>query len=133
MEFIEEVFSDGKLLAFIIRNELSPNATTFVTPSDLNLQLGFVVYPNGGQVLRHMHLPIERTIHSTTEIVHVKQGHCIMDIYDDQRKLVTSVDLKLGDTVLMIGGGHGFRMLEDTVLLEIKQGPYSGIQEKVRF
>jgi hypothetical protein len=133
MEFIEEVFSDGKLLAFVVRNELSPNATTFVTPSDLNLQLGFVVYPNGGQVLRHMHLPIERTIYSTTEIVHVKQGHCIMDIYDDQRKLVTSVELKIGDTVLMIGGGHGFRMLEDTVLLEIKQGPYSGIQEKVRF
>ncbi|MCI0447026.1 hypothetical protein L0244_23140 [bacterium] len=133
MEFIEEVFSDGKLLAFVIRNELSPNATTFVTPSDLNLQLGFVVYPNGGQVLRHMHLPIERTIYSTTEIVHVKKGRCIMDIYDDQRILVTSVDLKIGDTVLMIGGGHGFRMLEDTVLLEIKQGPYSGIQEKVRF
>ena len=106
MEHIEEVFSDGKLLAFVIRNELSPSATTFVTPSDLNLQLGFVVYPNGGQVLRHMHLPIERTIHSTTEIVHVKQGRCIMDIYDDQRKLVTSVDLKPGDTVLMIGGGH---------------------------
>lgn len=133
MDLSEQIFSEGKLLAFVIRNELSPATTTFVTPPEINLQLGYVVYPNGGQVLRHMHRPIERHITGTTEIIFIKKGRCLMDIYDDKQKLVNSIDLKQGDTVLMIGGGHGFRMLEDTILLEIKQGPYTGMEEKVRF
>lgn len=133
MDLSEQIFSEGKLLAFVIRNELSPAITTFVTPPEINLQLGYVVYPNGGQVLRHMHRPIERHITGTTEIIFIKKGRCLMDIYDDKQKLVNSIDLKQGDTVLMIGGGHGFRMLEDTILLEIKQGPYTGMEEKVRF
>ncbi len=133
MDLSEKVFSEGKLLAYVIRNELSPDKTTFVTPPEVNLQLGFVVYPAGGQVIRHMHKPIERNITGTTEILFIKKGKCTMDIYDDQRKLVTSLELRQGDTVLMIAGGHGFRMMEDTVLLEIKQGPYTGMEEKVRF
>jgi hypothetical protein len=133
MELSEKIFSNGKLLAYVIRNELSPEKTSFITPSDVNLQLGFVVYPAGGQVLRHLHRPIERHITGTTEILFIKKGRCFMDIFDDQQKLVQSVELKQGDTVLMIAGGHGFRMIEDTILLEIKQGPYTGMDEKVRF
>ncbi|HSE39522.1 MAG TPA: hypothetical protein VLH08_02050 [Acidobacteriota bacterium] len=133
MELSEKVFSDGRLLAYVIRNELSPDKTSFVTPPDINLQLGFVVYPAGGEVLRHLHRPIERHITGTTEILFIKKGRCFMDIFDDQQKLVQSLELKQGDTVLMIAGGHGFRMIEDTILLEIKQGPYTGMDEKVRF
>jgi hypothetical protein len=133
MDLSEKVFSEGKLLAYVIRSELSPDKTTFVTPPEVNLQLGFVVYPAGGQVIRHMHRPIERNITGTTEILFIKKGRCTMDIYDDHQNLVTSLDLRQGDTVLMIAGGHGFRMMEDTVLLEIKQGPYTGMEEKVRF
>ena len=51
MDLSEKVFSEGKLLAYVIRNELSPDKTTFVTPPEVNLQLGFVVYPAGGQVI----------------------------------------------------------------------------------
>jgi hypothetical protein len=133
MDLSEKVFSDGKLLAYVLRAELSPDKTTFITPPEINLQLGYVVYPAGGEVLRHLHRPLERHIQGTTEILFIKKGRCIMDIFDDLQKLVTSLELKQGDTVLMIGGGHGFRMLEDTVLLEIKQGPYTGMDEKVRF
>jgi hypothetical protein len=56
-----------------------------------------------------------------------------MDIYDDDRRLVATRELRKGDIMLMVGGGHGFRMLEDTVLLEVKQGPYTGLDEKERF
>jgi hypothetical protein len=133
MDLSEKVFSDGKLLAYVLRAELSPDKTTFITPPEINLQLGYVVYPAGGEVLRHLHRPLERHIQGTTEILFIKKGRCIMDIFDDSQKLVTSLELKQGDTVLMIAGGHGFRMLEDTILLEIKQGPYTGMDEKVRF
>jgi mannose-6-phosphate isomerase-like protein (cupin superfamily) len=112
---------------------MAPGKTTFLTPSELNLQVGFVVYPAGGEVARHLHRPLERHIVGTSEVLVVKEGRCQMDIYDDDRRLVATRELRKGDIMLMVGGGHGFRMLEDTVLLEVKQGPYTGLDEKERF
>ena len=133
MEELERIYSEGVLLAYIIRGKMSPEKTTFLTPSDFNLQLGFVVYPEGGNVIPHVHLPVERTIFGTCEVLLVKKGRCEIDIYNDERKLVLTRELSEGDLVLTVGGGHGFRMLEDTVLLEVKQGPYLESGDKVRF
>ncbi len=63
----------------------------------------------------------------------VKRGRCEIDIYNDARELVATRELRQGDVMLMIAGGHGFRMIEDTILLEVKQGPYTGVDEKERF
>jgi mannose-6-phosphate isomerase-like protein (cupin superfamily) len=130
---VEQIIWKDKPLAYIIRAEMAPGKTTFLTPSELNLQVGFVVYPAGGEVARHLHRPLERHIVGTSEVLVVKEGRCQMDIYDDDRRLVTTRELRKGDIMLMVGGGHGFRMLEDTVLLEVKQGPYTGLDEKERF
>ena len=130
---VEQIIWKDKPLAYIIRAEMAPGKTTFLTPSELNLQVGFVVYPAGGEVARHLHRPVERHIVGTSEMLVVKEGRCQMDIYDDDRRLVTTRELRKGDIMLMVGGGHGFRMLEDTVLLEVKQGPYTGLDEKERF
>jgi hypothetical protein len=78
-------------------------------------------------------LPIVRSVVGTAELLLVRSGRCIVDIYDDGRALVTSRQLETGDLVILMTGGHGFRMLEDTVLLEVKQGPYGGQAEKSRF
>jgi mannose-6-phosphate isomerase-like protein (cupin superfamily) len=130
---VEQIIWKDKPLAYIIRAEMAPGKTTFLTPSELNLQVGFVVYPAGGEVARHLHRPLERHIVGTSEVLVVKEGRCQMDIYDDDRRLVATRELRKGDIMLMVGGGHGFRMLEDTVLLEVKQGPYTGLDEKERF
>jgi mannose-6-phosphate isomerase-like protein (cupin superfamily) len=130
---VEQIIWKDKPLAYIIRAEMAPEKTTFLTPSELNLQVGFVVYPAGGEVARHLHRPLERHIVGTSEVLVVKEGRCQMDIYDDDRRLVATRELRKGDIMLMVGGGHGFRMLEDTVLLEVKQGPYTGLDEKERF
>jgi uncharacterized protein with PhoU and TrkA domain len=133
MEPIEHISWKGKPLAYIIRREIEPEKTTFLTPSELNFQLGFVVYPAGGEIARHLHRPLERHIVGTSEVLVVKTGRCEIDIYNDERELVATRELRKGDVMLMVGGGHGFRMLEDTVFLEIKQGPYTGLDEKERF
>jgi mannose-6-phosphate isomerase-like protein (cupin superfamily) len=130
---VEQIIWKDKPLAYIIRAEMAPGKTTFLTPSELNFQVGFVVYPAGGEVARHLHRPLERHIVGTSEVLVVKEGRCQMDIYDDDRRLVATRELRKGDIMLMVGGGHGFRMLEDTVLLEVKQGPYTGLDEKERF
>ena len=133
MTAIEHVLHDGKPLAYIIKSELLPDETTFITPPDFKQQVGFVVYPAGGEIKRHLHRPLERHLIGTSEVLVIKSGRCLIDIYNDDRDLVATRELTVGDVMLMVGGGHGFRMLEDTVFLEIKQGPYTGIDEKERF
>lgn len=133
MEFIEEVSHEGRTLALIIRAELPLAATTFVTPPEFLQQVGFVVYGQGTEIARHVHLPIERRLVGTSEVLVVRRGRCELDVYTEERELVATRELRTGDVMLMVGGGHGFRMLEDTVLLEVKQGPYTGLDEKERF
>jgi quercetin dioxygenase-like cupin family protein len=133
MEPIEHITWNGKLLAYIIRAEVNAEQTTFLTPPEFNFQVGFVAYPAGGEIARHVHRPLERQIVGTYEVLVIKKGRCLIDIYNDERELIATRELHVGDTMLMVGGGHGFRILEDTVFLEIKQGPYTGLDEKERF
>jgi quercetin dioxygenase-like cupin family protein len=130
---VECVAWNGRPLAYIVSSSLAPERTTFVTPDGENLQVGFVVYPAGGTIQPHTHRPLERHIVGTAEVLVVRRGRCRIDIYSDSHDLVASRELVPGDVMLMVGGGHGFTMLEDTTLLEIKQGPYTGLDEKERF
>jgi mannose-6-phosphate isomerase-like protein (cupin superfamily) len=84
-------------------------------------------------IKRHHHLPVERHLSVTSEVLIVRQGKAIADIYDDQKELVASREVQTGDMMVLLGGGHGFRVVEPTVFLEIKQGPYMGVKDKVLF
>ena len=133
MELVENITWQGVPLAYIIRSQLNPTQTTFLTPPEFKQQVGFVVYPAGGEIQRHVHRPLERHLVGTSEVLIVRRGRCEIDIYNNERELVATRELRQGDIMLMVDGGHGFRMIEDTVFLEVKQGPYTGIDEKERF
>jgi len=122
MELIENITWQGLPLAYIIRGKLNPTQTTFLTPPEFKQQVGFIVYPAGGEIQRHVHRPLERHLVGTSEILIVRRGRCEIDIYNDERELVATRELGQGDIMLMVAGGHGFRMLENTVFLEVKQG-----------
>jgi hypothetical protein len=129
----ELVETNGETIAYVVRGGSRPEQTTFVTPDEATMQAGFVVYPAGGAVARHVHRPIERSLVGTSETILVREGRCYVDLFDSDRNHVTTVTLDRGDLIVLLAGGHGFRMLEDTVLFEIKQGPYTGLDEKERF
>jgi len=133
MPQVEIIEKEGQPLTYLIRTKTLPKTTTFLTPPEFKQQVGFVVYSEGSEIPRHVHRPFERNLIGTSEVILVQKGRCILDVYSDRRELVASRELEVGDLMLMVGGGHGFRMLEDTVLLEIKQGPYTGLDEKERF
>jgi hypothetical protein len=133
MENIEIITSQGQTLCYVIRHNTCPEKTTFITPPDAKQQVGFIVYPKDGIIPRHTHRPLERHIVGMAEVLVVRSGHCQIEVYAEDKSLVTSRDLYQNDVVLMVGGGHGFRILEDTVLLEIKQGPYLGADDKELF
>jgi mannose-6-phosphate isomerase-like protein (cupin superfamily) len=134
MENVELITSStGQALCYVIRGATQPEQTTFITPPDAKQQVGFIVYKKGGVIARHIHRPLERHIIGMAEVLVVRSGHCQIDIYDEQENLVEVRDLYQNDVVLMVGGGHGFQIKEDTVLLEIKQGPYLGAEDKKLF
>ena len=133
MSTSEQITSNGELLASIFYSGAPPPKTTFVTAPEDNLQVGFIVYPAGGSIQRHAHKQQQRLIVGTAEALYVKKGRCEIDIFDNARALVATRELRTGDLILLLRGGHGFRMLEDTVFLEIKQGPYLGEDDKEHF
>jgi len=130
---VEIITANNQILCYVIPKNTSPEKTTFITPADGKQQVGFIVYPQGGTIARHIHKPLERHIVGMAEVVVVRSGHCQIEVYDDSLQLVATRDLYQGDVVLMVGGGHGFQIKEDTILLEIKQGPYLGVDDKEIF
>jgi|YNPMSStandDraft_1061717.scaffolds.fasta_scaffold190716_1 hypothetical protein len=133
MSSIEWIRHGDQVLAVIIPADYSPAATEFVTPDTYKQQVGFIVYPAGGEIVPHIHHEMPRSLLGTSEVLVVKRGECEVDFYTQTKEYVTSRRLRTGDVLVLVGGGHGFRMLQDTVFLEIKQGPYIGPQEKERF
>ena len=130
---VELIQSGDRVLCYVIHPEFEVTQTTFITPSDARQQVGFIVYPKGGVIRRHVHRPLERHLVGMSEVLVVRSGHAQMEIYDDAQQLVATRELFAGAVVVLVGGGHGFRLLEDTVLLEIKQGPYLGAEDKALF
>jgi len=133
MDNVELITANDQTLCYVIRAKTRPRQTTFITPPEAKQQDGFIVYPKDSVIPRHIHRPLERHIIGMAEVLVVRSGQCQIEVYDQEKNLVTTCDLYKNDVVLMVGGGHGFQIREDTVLLEIKQGPYLGADDKELF
>ncbi len=130
---VETVEHDGKRYAIIIRNTSSENGVRFFTPDDSTLQVGAFHLPKNHEIVPHIHNACERTVHYTSEVLVVQSGALLVDFYDEERSYLLSRTLGAGDTVVLLEGGHGFTVLEELRMLEIKQGPYAGVNDKTRF
>jgi hypothetical protein len=133
MKPVEIIAGPDGPLAYLVDGDWSPDRTQFMTPDTFGQQMGMIVYKAGEAITPHVHLPVTRTVEGTTECVIVRSGRCEIDIFDSGRNHVATRALKTGDIILLLGGGHGFRMTDDTVLFEVKQGPYVGNADKERF
>ena len=56
-----------------------------------------------------------------------------VDFYNEFKKYLFSKILKEKDIIMLVHGGHGFKILKDVEMLEIKQGPYNLIRDKIKF
>ena len=131
MSQVETIRDGDQVLAIVVRGSHRPTATQFVTPDNYKQQLGFIVYPKGGRIRPHRHKEIARQIEGMSEVLVVRSGRITATLYDRNDRVVAEPELAEGDVIVLVSGGHGFTMLEDTVLLEIKQGPYAGPGEKI--
>jgi len=126
--------SDGtSVLALIIWSHHKAPGISFVTDDDSVHQLGVLCWDKGHIIDAHVHNPLQRKIDSTQEVLFIRSGRVRLDLYSAQREYRCSRELTAGDVVFLPSGGHGLEMLEDTEIIEVKQGPYVGETEKTRF
>lgn len=130
---IERIVQDSKLLALIIRSEFSKDGIEFFTPKHFSQQLGYMKRPKGYVVKPHLHIPVGREIYFTKEVLFIRSGEIRIDFYDQNTTYLESKILKRGDVILLAFGGHGIEVIEEAVIIEVKQGPYAGESDKKWF
>ena len=130
---IQEIKHDGTLLALIIPGQFREPGIHFFTPSELSQQLAYMRHPAGKVIDAHVHNAVAREVQYTQEVLFIRRGKMRVDFYTPDRTYLGSRILEGGDTILLATGGHGFEVLEEIEMIEVKQGPYSGELDKTRF
>lgn len=130
---VEEVKKKDRLLAMIIRNNYKCEGVDFITPSEYSQQVACMHHPTGKTIAAHVHNMVHRNVVLTQEVLVIKKGILRVDFYDEYEDYLESRDLFAGDIILLVSGGHGFLVLEEVEMIEIKQGPYAGDNDKKRF
>ncbi len=131
--YIEHIKSGDIDLALIVRRKYRSEGIEFFTPNSYSQQIGYMNRPAGYVIQPHIHNPVTREVQYTNEVLIVRSGLVQVDFYSEQKAYLFSRILEQGDIILLIRGGHGFKMLENTEMVEIKQGPYAGDKDKIRF
>ena len=124
---------DGQLIAVIIPASYREPGIHFFTPDDLSQQLAFMRHPAGKTIDPHVHNAVTREVSYTQEALFIRAGSLQVDLYAPDRTYLRSEVLGAGDVILLCSGGHGFRVLEEVEMVEVKQGPYTGDADKTRF
>lgn len=129
----EEVCHNSTTLAIILRGGYASDDVKFFTPKHYSQQIGFLPFRQNEIITAHVHNEVARSITMTLEVLFVRKGKVKVNLYGKNKEYIDSRILEQGDLILLCEGGHGFEFLEDTEMIEVKQGPYAGMEDKERF
>jgi len=132
-ELLENIVDGLEPIALIIRADFDADGLHFFTPDSFSQQVAYMRHPKDKVITPHVHNLVARQVLYTQEVLWVRKGKVEVSLYTSRKAFLTSRVLGAGDLILLCGGGHSFRMLEETSMIEIKQGPYSGDNDKIRF
>jgi len=131
---IEKIYHKKKLLALIVRGTYrKKRGITFFTPNESTQQFGYMKHKKKHIIKPHLHKKRITKILYTTEVILLLKGILRVDFYDYEKNYLYSKILKQKDIIMLVHGGHGFKVLKEVEMLEIKQGPYSLIKDKIKF
>jgi hypothetical protein len=122
----------GKLLAVVVtgRDRIEPGLRFFTNPEH-SLQVGEMRHREGHVIPAHRHVPTERRVIGTAEVLFVREGQLRADFYDDELQPIWTTVAETGDVLILLAGGHGFAAITEVVIEEVKQGPWLGDKDKV--
>ena len=131
---VEKIIHKKKLLALIVRGKYrNKKGITFFTPNESTQQFGYMKHNKKYIVRPHLHKKRLTKIYHTTEVILLMKGILRVDFYNQFKKYLFSKILKEKDIIMLVHGGHGFKVLKNAEMLEIKQGPYNLIKDKIKF
>ncbi len=130
---VETIVDGLEPIAILIRADFDAEGLHFFTPGSFSQQVAYMRHPKNKVIAPHVHNPVARQVLYTQEVLLVRKGKVEVNLYTDKKSFLTSRVLGAGDLILLCGGGHSFKMLEETSMIEIKQGPYAGENDKTRF
>ena len=133
MQTIETIKKKDKVIAIIVRDDHQTEGIDFITPDEYSQQVAYMHHPTGKVIDAHLHNPVHRNVVTTQEVLFIKKGKLRVDFYDEYEDYLESRILSAGDVILLVSGGHGFKVLEELEMIEVKQGPYVGENDKTRF
>ena len=129
---IENIVNGLEPIALIIRAQFDEPGIHFFTPSSFSQQVASMTHPKGKKIAPHVHNFLSRQVFYTQEVLIVRRGRLQVNLYSSDKKSLGNRILEAGDVILLCGGGHSFEMLEETSIIEVKQGPYLGVEDKTR-
>jgi cupin fold WbuC family metalloprotein len=129
VQSLREIVSEGLLLARHITNQDLKNGLNFFTQESDQLQVGSWRYAKGKTLAPHIHNYVKRESDRTQECVIVVAGSIKVTIYTERDEILEEIVVNAGQAMILLRGGHGYEILEDeTVVFEIKNGPYPGAE-----
>ena len=131
---IEKVLHKNKLFALIVRRQFrKKSGINFFTSKEATQQFGFMKHKKNHIVKPHKHNKRLTKILKTTEVLLLLKGTLRVDFYNDKNKYLFSKIINEGDIIMLVHGGHGFKILKNAEMIEVKQGPYSLASDKIKF
>jgi len=129
----ENIKYQNEILAIIVYSSFKKPGIHFFTGGEVSQQLAYLNHPKGKLIEPHIHNRVNREVVYTQEVLFIKSGRLRVDFYSENKKFVESRILNKGDVLLLMKGGHGFEMMDEVEIIEVKQGPYLGDNDKIRF
>ncbi len=131
---IEKIKHKKKLFALIVRGKYrNRKGITFFTENKDIQQFGYMNHKKNHIIKPHIHKSQTRKLIYTSEVILILKGKLRVDFYNTKKKYLFSKVLKEKDIIMLVHGAHGFKVLKDVQMIEIKQGPYITKLDKVKF
>lgn len=130
---LKRILYENNLVALVVKNNYSNDGIKFFTDDSSSFQMGYMSHSADTVIKAHVHNIVERKVVGTPEVLIIKKGKLRLDLYTQEKEYIESTILEKGDIVFLSYGGHGLKCLEDVDMIEVKQGPYLGVDDKVRF
>ena len=133
MNVVKKIIKNNEIIAIFISSKFNEDGINFFTDPEFSQQLAFMKHKKSKIIYPHIHLEVNRNIKNTQEVIILRKGKLQVDLYDKKKSFIESVILNAGDIIMLVSGGHGFKVLDDVEMYEIKQGPYLGLKDKMQF
>ena len=131
---IKEIKYQGQTLALIIKNfNKNKKGIKFFTPNKLSQQVAYMYHKKKHVIQPHLHKKRLKKIYDTNEVLIILDGKMKVDFFTNKKKYLKNEVLNKNNIIILMKGGHGFKIMKDCKFIEVKQGPYLADKDKERF